>query len=825
MVNGQPEPNVKVYVYEPGTTNEIPIYEDEGITPITQPILTDAHGRYAFFLNVDSYPEIRLYLEKEGVDFSETNEDLDGVPVPGYSAGGGGASNFLELSDTPSNYEGRSGHVLLVKVAEDGIETQPWPVTGTTSHFFLSDDAADIGSYFYMYPSETGGSHSSIASPSLSIGNDQLLWSFIAEPGAGVSQLALGAYTATLFLKKSGNKAVRVYWKLFKRDTGGTETEILQSAVSDYLTADNSQYLISAYLNEDQVLDPTDRLVFKLFANVSGTGTDVTVTLTMEGNYDSRLTINVLSSAFNLDRLSDVTITSPADNELLAYDSGSGKWTNQTPSEAGILAADGSVPLTGDLDFDSHSALNLKSTMGIVNAATFPGADIGEKINNAIDYAYANDKAVFVPFTKEDFSTTITLKPVPIYFNDARLNYTGSGIAVQTDPSTRLGYQVYGLHVSNGGTGTVGLYLNGCYQSEFHINRIYKFDVGLKLYSPDAAHYCSWNQIYINNIRDCKNAILLTRDSNGFVNANSFFGAQLDFSGDKTDTIGIKLETGVDNAFTGMFSIENYETGIYINSNRNRFDCVHLEGCAPYLKLTSSSSLNSIVIINQPPIDYSALCHDDGTLNSITFPGGLPLIKGNVGFQNLLQNSSFEDWTGTSFPSWLSQGTIACNTNSDYIKHGSRSAALTADTEEARIYQNITGDILKLLRGQIVVFSAWVYATVADKVFLDIYDGSGHYSYKHQGTGWELLYTGCEVNNSTNLIRVTIRGYAGAGTFYADACSLTVGTIVPLYQPPFFNEDNQAAAQADSTATDVDGLRADFNALLQKLRDAKLMAT
>jgi len=30
LVNGQPEPNVEVHVYEPGTTNEITIYEDEG---------------------------------------------------------------------------------------------------------------------------------------------------------------------------------------------------------------------------------------------------------------------------------------------------------------------------------------------------------------------------------------------------------------------------------------------------------------------------------------------------------------------------------------------------------------------------------------------------------------------------------------------------------------------------------------------------------------------------------------------------------------------------------------------------------------------------
>jgi len=249
----------------------------------------------------------------------------------------GGAGTFTDLTDTPSSYIGRGGDVVVVKTTEDGIETQPWPVTGTILNFFLSDDAADIGSYYYMYPTESGNGYSELTSPSLSTGDDQLLWAFVTEAGEpGVEVLALGAYTTTLFLKKTGNKDVRVYWKLFKRDTEGTETEILQSAVSDYLTSDNSQYLISAYLNEDQVLDPTDRLVLKLYANVSGTGTDVTVTLTMEGDYDSRLTINVLSSAFNLDRLSDVTISSPSNDEVLAYDSGSGKWINQAPTFLGL---------------------------------------------------------------------------------------------------------------------------------------------------------------------------------------------------------------------------------------------------------------------------------------------------------------------------------------------------------------------------------------------------------------------------------------------------------------------------------------------------------
>jgi hypothetical protein len=46
------------------------------------------------------------------------------------------------------------------------------------------------------------------------------------------------------------------------------------------------------------------------------------------------------ASAPALDDVTDVTITTPADNELLAYDSGSGEWINQTAAEAGLAAAD-----------------------------------------------------------------------------------------------------------------------------------------------------------------------------------------------------------------------------------------------------------------------------------------------------------------------------------------------------------------------------------------------------------------------------------------------------------------------------------------------------
>jgi len=47
----------------------------------------------------------------------------------------------------------------------------------------------------------------------------------------------------------------------------------------------------------------------------------------------------ISSGAPALDGLTDVTITAVADDELLAYDSGTSEWINQTPAEAGVAPA------------------------------------------------------------------------------------------------------------------------------------------------------------------------------------------------------------------------------------------------------------------------------------------------------------------------------------------------------------------------------------------------------------------------------------------------------------------------------------------------------
>lgn len=67
--------------------------------------------------------------------------------------------------------------------------------------------------------------------------------------------------------------------------------------------------------------------------------------------------ISALSQSDSVGSLTDATITgTPADNELLAYDSGSNEWINQTAAEAGLAVASHTHTTSDIISFDSESA-------------------------------------------------------------------------------------------------------------------------------------------------------------------------------------------------------------------------------------------------------------------------------------------------------------------------------------------------------------------------------------------------------------------------------------------------------------------------------------
>jgi len=216
---------------------------------------------------------------------------IGGITNPSYSLEVSGISKFWSNVHVP--YPIEDTHAVNKEYVDLAVAAATWD-------FFLSDDSADIAGYYYLYENESGTSTTALTSPSLSTGNDQLLWSFVTESGLpNIDNLSIGVYSAVLFLQKSGNKTVNIYWKLFKREQDGTETELMTSETSSDLSTNVKQYILSSSENEDIPLEQTDRLVLKIYANVSGGGNNPQVTITMEGEYDSRIALRVESSAFS----------------------------------------------------------------------------------------------------------------------------------------------------------------------------------------------------------------------------------------------------------------------------------------------------------------------------------------------------------------------------------------------------------------------------------------------------------------------------------------------------------------------------------------------
>lgn len=173
-------------------------------------------------------------------------------------------------------------------------------VGGVSFDFFLTNQTSDITTYFNLTESsERGVIESSLASPSLGTGDDQLIFNFSTKVGQPeFNALIGGIYDAHIHLQKTtGTKPVTVYWTLSNR-TGSTETLILTSEVSDNVGDSSTDYDMHAVLvNETMILDD-DRLVFRIYANAAVGGSNAIITVFMEGMTDSHFTVRTTTNAF-----------------------------------------------------------------------------------------------------------------------------------------------------------------------------------------------------------------------------------------------------------------------------------------------------------------------------------------------------------------------------------------------------------------------------------------------------------------------------------------------------------------------------------------------
>lgn len=174
------------------------------------------------------------------------------------------------------------------------------PLSGSFD-FFLSDTANVIPGYLTMFPTDPAEAEASVVSASLGVGADQLIEEWATELGApGFTLLQEGVYEMHIHAEKTtGNKSAIIHWNLYTRTVGGVETLLTTSQNSGLLTVVPRGVSMHASLGADVVMLDTDILVAKVFATVSGGGSDVEIALLIKGNTAARVDIPASNAQFD----------------------------------------------------------------------------------------------------------------------------------------------------------------------------------------------------------------------------------------------------------------------------------------------------------------------------------------------------------------------------------------------------------------------------------------------------------------------------------------------------------------------------------------------
>jgi len=160
--------------------------------------------------------------------------------------------------------------------------------TGLGINYYLLDAAdSEVSAYkqLSLTPPELSEAYVETAQNSA---GDYEIASWIA-PADGVPVLRLGVYTLHFQAERvSGNIDVRFFFRLYERDSGGNETLIAESSLSDLVT-DRRDVVVSLILAHDYEMSEGSRLVVKVYARYLSGGSSTTVRLYYQGGVRSRL--------------------------------------------------------------------------------------------------------------------------------------------------------------------------------------------------------------------------------------------------------------------------------------------------------------------------------------------------------------------------------------------------------------------------------------------------------------------------------------------------------------------------------------------------------
>ncbi len=288
-------------------------------------------------------------------------------------------------------------------------------VAGLELDYFFTNATSDISGYFVLNNTQRSFNQTIVESASLSSGDNQLIFNFSTEAGLPFIFLSEGIYDAHIHLDKTGGAAQTVIprWTLSKRNSTG-EFLIMDSETSfKEITTTGQVFDLHSVFSEDEFIVDTDRLVFKLFVDITGGGSS-TVRLYVEGTTDSHFTFRTPSSV-----LQEIFIRRDGTNQL------TGNWNvgGYNITNVGLSAED----VDRDLPTDCPA-------------------------NNAV-YAYGDNTSTW--FCRDSW--------VNIDGDDATGNYTfGTNVLVIDDTNDKIGIGTTSpntkLHIDSTGIGNEDLF-------------------------------------------------------------------------------------------------------------------------------------------------------------------------------------------------------------------------------------------------------------------------------------------------------------------------------------------------------------------------------
>jgi len=262
------------------------------------------NGLTANTISATTYQGLPIYPTVTGFTYNNTNQftiqnstggtlnasinTVTGLTVSGVLSATTISSTTLNINGAFKYVDENQGLNKILTSDLDGNATwQPPSVVGNYVLFF-KNSASDIATYLQAVPEIQTGPLQTITN--LNVTANTVLATFVsASGGTGLSFFPAGIVTMHIHAANTNSgKQTQLYFKIYKRTSGGTETLLGTSSNSSLLAGVQAEYSTDLSISATTA-NTSDRIVTKVYAYVVGGGTEPNINLYLEDSTLSRV--------------------------------------------------------------------------------------------------------------------------------------------------------------------------------------------------------------------------------------------------------------------------------------------------------------------------------------------------------------------------------------------------------------------------------------------------------------------------------------------------------------------------------------------------------